>query len=79
VIEITAGEIATKTLTITASPNAVPGKYHAIISFPTGGNLSEAQATDQKMNEAKVQVNMEVIEHQGHLQLNWELRKQRRD
>jgi hypothetical protein len=51
-------------LRIIASPNATPGKYHALISFPTGGNLTEAQATDQKLNEAKVQINLDIVEHQ---------------
>lgn len=64
VIEIPPGETATQTLRITASPNARPGKYHAIISFPAGGNLPEAQASDQKMNAAKVQINLDLVEHQ---------------
>jgi len=63
-ITIPPGQTAVKTLTITASPHAQPGKYHAIISFPVGNNLSEAQAADQELNEVKVQINMEVVEHQ---------------
>jgi hypothetical protein len=64
VIKIMPGETATQTLRITASPNAQPGKYHAIISFPTGGNLSDAQLTDKKMNEERVQINLDLVEHQ---------------
>jgi hypothetical protein len=64
VIKIMPGETATQTLRITASPNAQPGKYHAIISFPTGGNLPEAQLTDRKMNQAKVQINLDLVEHE---------------
>ena len=63
-ITIKPGEIAAKTLIITASPNAIPGKYHAIISFPVGNNLPEAQQANQELNEAKVQINMEVVAHQ---------------
>jgi hypothetical protein len=62
-ITIPPGQTAVKTLTITASPHAQPGKYHAIISFPVGNNLSEAQTADQLLNEAKVQINMEVVAH----------------
>jgi hypothetical protein len=64
VIEIAPGETATQTLRITASPNAQPGTYHAIISFPTGGNLTEAQVIDQKLNEEKVQINLNIVAHQ---------------
>lgn len=64
VIKIPPGGTATQTLRITASPNAIPGKYHALISFPTGGNLPEAQAVDQKLNQAKLQINLDLVEHQ---------------
>ena len=64
VIEIMPGETATETLRITASPDAHPGTYHAIISFPVGGSLPEAQAIDQKLNQARVQINLNLIEHQ---------------
>jgi hypothetical protein len=63
-ITIMPGETATQTLRITASPHAKPGKYHAIISFPTGNNLPEAQALDQQRNEAKLQINLDLVEHQ---------------
>jgi hypothetical protein len=63
-ITIQPGGTATQTLRITASPHAEPGKYHAIISFPTGNNLPEAQASDQQRNEAKLQINLDLVEHQ---------------
>ncbi len=63
-ITIMPGETATQTLRITASPNAQPGTYHALISFPTGGNLPEAQLLDQTSNVAKVEINLNLVEHQ---------------
>jgi hypothetical protein len=64
VIEIDPGQTATETLTITASPDAQPGTYHAILSFPTGGNLTEAQVTDQTLNVARVQIDLNLVAHQ---------------
>lgn len=72
VIQIPPGESVKKTLTITASPNAIPGVYHAIITFPPGGNMTEAQLADAKLNQAKLLLNIEVRAHtieQGEVNL----------
>lgn len=42
-IELRPGEIATTTLTLRVNPNAEPGTYHALISFPDGRNRDEAE------------------------------------
>lgn len=63
VIEIPPGESVKKTLKIIASPNAIPGVYHSIITFPPGGNMTEAQLADSKLNQAKLLLNIEVKAH----------------
>lgn len=63
VIQIPPGESVKKTLKIIASPNAIPGVYHAVITFPPGGNMTEAQLADAKLNQAKLLINIEVRAH----------------
>jgi hypothetical protein len=63
-ITIMPGETATRTLEITASPGAQAGSYHALISFPTGANLSDAQQVAEERNVAKTEINLNLVEHQ---------------
>lgn len=43
-LELKPGEAATTTLTIRVNPDAAPGTYHALVSFPDGRNRDEAEA-----------------------------------
>lgn len=43
-LEMKTGETATTSLILRVNPNAVPGKYHALISFPDGHNRDIAEA-----------------------------------
>jgi hypothetical protein len=62
-IQVRPGEEVEQSLQISVSPDAVPGKYHAMISFPTGLNLTEAQKAADEFNEAKLLINLEVAAH----------------
>lgn len=44
-IQLAPGEVKKIPLSIHVNPNAVPGKYHAFVSFPTGGNRDEAEVS----------------------------------
>jgi hypothetical protein len=44
-LELKPGERATTTLTIRINPDAEPGTYHALITFPDGNNREAAEAT----------------------------------
>jgi uncharacterized repeat protein (TIGR01451 family) len=63
VIEIQPGTEVEESLKISVSPNAVPGKYHAIIFFPTGSTMTQAQQAASEFNEAKLLINLEVVEN----------------
>jgi hypothetical protein len=63
VIEIPPGQEVTQTLKVLASPLAVPGKYHAVITFSPGPNLGEAQQSAAKLNLTKLMLNMEIKAH----------------
>lgn len=43
-LELKPGEKFETVLTLRVNPNAAPGKYHALISFPEGKNRDEAEA-----------------------------------
>lgn len=57
VIELAPGEIKTIPFVIRVTANALPGTYHADVSFATGGTREEAE---QKGKLASVAVNLEV-------------------
>jgi hypothetical protein len=63
-ITIMPGQVATQTLRIVPSPQSQPGSYHAIIAFPTGGNLPEAKQLSLERNVPRVQINLNLIQHQ---------------
>lgn len=59
-LELNAGEERKLPLTITVNPNAQSGVYHALLSFPTGGNRDEAERSVMAGGVPGVMVNLSI-------------------
>ena len=59
-LELSVGETRKLPLTITVSPNAQSGVYHAVVSFPTGANREEAERSVLVGGVPGVMVNLTI-------------------
>ncbi len=62
-IELFPGEEIEIPFTVQVYSEALPGKYHATITFSPGSSGIEAQENASKFNQSQIMLNIEVIEH----------------